>query len=59
MALLLRVGSIPLSPKRIVIVVAASICLLGVIEAPSVRAAVAEMAPQIYDKTARTVGISR
>lgn len=44
MAPLLRVGSVALSPKKIVAIIAASICLVGVVEAPAVRADVLEMA---------------
>ena len=50
MALLLRVGSIVLSPRRIVAIIVASICLVGVVEAPAVRADVVVMAHQVYDK---------
>lgn len=44
MAPLLRVGSVTLSPKKIVVIIAASICLIGAIEAPGVSANVIEMA---------------
>lgn len=34
-------------------IIAASICLVGGVEAPAVRADVVEMAPQVYDKDSR------